>query len=139
MLLSMSDRNNSKFKKDEKVTGENRIETLFTKGKSFLAFPLRVVYLKNELSLPSSISVLISVPKKRIKSAVKRNRIKRQVREAYRLNKHYLDAVTESIDNHLDIAFIFVKDECMEYSKIEKGMRKGLTEIANKLSYNREE
>lgn len=137
MLLSMSDRNNSKFKKDEKVTGENRIETLFTKGKSFLAFPLRVVYLKNELSLPSSISVLISVPKKRIKSAVKRNRIKRQVREAYRLNKHCLDAVTEGKDHHLDIAFVFVKDELMEYSIIEKGMRKGLTEIANRLSRNK--
>ena len=133
----MSDKNNYKFKKEEKVIGENRIDSLFIEGKSFVAFPLRVLYQKTELLLPSSISVLVSVPKKRIKSAVKRNRIKRQIREAYRLNKHYLDAVTESIDHNLDIAFVFVKEELMEYSIIEKGMRKGLTEIANRLSRNK--
>jgi ribonuclease P protein component len=134
----MSDKNNYKFKKEEKVIGENRIDSLFIEGKSFVAFPLRVLYQKTELLLPSSISVLVSVPKKRIKSAVKRNRIKRQIREAYRLNKHYLDAVTESIDHNLDIAFVFVKEELMEYSIIEKGMRKGLTEIANRLSCNKQ-
>ena len=130
----MSNINNYKFRKEEKIVGENRIDSLFIEGKSFVAFPLRVVYLKTELSLSSPLSVLVSVPKKRIKSAVKRNRIKRQVREAYRLNKHYLEAVTESIDHHLDIAFVFVREELMEYSIIEKGMRKGLTEIANRLS-----
>ena len=134
----MSDKNNYKFKKEEKVIGENRIDSLFIEGKSFVAFPLRVLNQKTELLLPSSISVLVSVPKKRIKSAVKRNRIKRQIREAYRLNKHYLDAVTESIDHNLDIAFVFVKEELMEYSIIEKGMRKGLTEIANRLSCNKQ-
>ena len=135
----MSNINNYKFRKEEKIVGENRIDSLFIEGKSFVAFPLRVVYLKTELSLSSPISVLVSVPKKRIKSAVKRNRIKRQVREAYRLNKHYLEALTESIDHHLDIAFVFVREELMEYSIIEKGMRKGLTEIANRLSCNKKE
>ena len=135
----MSNINNYKFRKEEKIVGENRIDSLFIEGKSFVAFPLRVVYLKTELSLSSPLSVLVSVPKKRIKSAVKRNRIKRQVREAYRLNKHYLEAVTESIDHHLDIAFVFVREELMEYSIIEKGMRKGLTEIANRLSCNKKE
>ena len=135
----MSNINNYRFTKEEKIVGENRIDSLFNEGKSFVAFPLRVVYLKTELSLSSPISVLVSVPKKRIKSAVKRNRIKRQVREAYRLNKHYLEALTESIDHHLDIAFVFVREELMEYSIIEKGMRKGLTEIANRLSCNKKE
>ena len=135
----MSNINNYKFRKGEKIVGENRIDSLFIEGKSFVAFPLRVVYLKTELSLSSPISVLVSVPKKRIKSAVKRNRIKRQVREAYRLNKHYLEALTESIDHHLDIAFVFVREDLMEYSIIEKGMRKGLTEIANRLSCNKKE
>ena len=135
----MSNINNYRFTKEEKIVGENRIDSLFNEGKSFVAFPLRVVFLKTELSLSSPISVLVSVPKKRIKSAVKRTRIKRQVREAYRLNKHYLEALTESIDHHLDIAFVFVREDLMEYSIIEKGMRKGLTEIANRLSCNKKE
>lgn len=138
MLLNMSDKNIYKFKKEEKVTGEDRIDSLFAKGKSFVAFPLRVVYLNTQFSIPSPISVLVSVPKKRIKSAVKRNRIKRQVREAYRLNKHYLDAlIPQNIDLHLDIAFVFVKEELVDFSVIEKGMRKGLTEMVHKLSCNR--
>ena len=135
----MSNINNYRFTKEEKIVGENRIDSLFNEGKSFVAFPLRVVFLKTELSLSSPISVLVSVPKKRIKSAVKRNGIKRPVREAYRLNKHYLEALTESIDHHLDIAFVFVREDLMEYSIIEKGMRKGLTEIANRLSCNKKE
>lgn len=139
MLLSMSERNSFSFNKEEKIIGDNRINNLFKNGKSFLSFPLRVVYLKTDYSLQSSISVLISVPKKRIKNAVKRNRIKRQVREAYRLNKQYLNSITEKIGCHLDIAFVFVKDEMIDYSAIEKGMRKGLTEIINKLSSNKEE
>lgn len=139
MLLFMSDINNYKFRKEEKIIGENRIDSLFVEGESFVAYPLRVVYLKKELSLPSSISVLVSVPKKRIKSAVKRNRIKRQVRESYRLNKHYLKAIRESTDHHLDIAFVFVKEELVKFSIIEKGMKKGLTEIANRLSCNKKE
>ena len=131
----MGDINNYKFRKEEKIIGENRINSLFIDGDSFVAFPLRVVYHKTELSLPSSpISVLVSVPKKRIKSAVKRNRIKRQVREAYRLNKHFLEVVAQSTEQHLDIAFVFVKDGLVEYSIIEKGMRKGLTEIASRFA-----
>lgn len=131
----MGDINNYKFRKEEKIIGENRINSLFVDGNSFIAFPLRVVYQKTELLLPSSpISVLVSVPKKRIKSAVKRNRIKRQVREAYRLNKHFLEVVAQSSEQHLDIAFVFVKDGLVEYSVIEKGMRKGLTEIASRFA-----
>ena len=130
----MSNINNYRFTKEEKIVGENRIDSLFNEGKSFVAFPLRVVFLKTELSLSSPISVLVSVPKKRIKSAVKRNRIKRQVREAYRLNKHFLEVVAQSTEQHLDIAFVFVKDGLVEYSIIEKGMRKGLTEIASRFA-----
>ena len=138
MLLNMSDKNIYKFKKEEKVTGEDRIDSLFAKGKSFVSFPLRVVYLNTQFSVPSPVSVLVSVPKKRIKSAVKRNRIKRQVREAYRLNKHFLDTlIPQNIDLHLDIAFVFVKEELVDFSVIEKCMRKGLTEMVNKLSCNR--
>ncbi len=137
MLLSMSDIANCKLNKEEKVTGEKRIEALFSKGKSFVAYPLRVVYLETDFSLPSSISILVSVPKKRIKSAVKRNRLKRLIREAYRLNKHYLNGVKKFESSHFDIAFVFVKDELTNYKTIEKGIKKGLMEIANKLSCNK--
>lgn len=58
-------------------------------SRSFSIFPLRVVWLPVE-ELDVQASILISVSKRRFKRAVKRNRIKRQIREAYRLNKQIL-------------------------------------------------
>lgn len=58
-------------------------------SRSFSIFPLRVVWLPAE-ELDVQASILISVSKRRFKRAVKRNRIKRQIREAYRLNKQIL-------------------------------------------------
>ena len=111
------------FKKKERVTGTKRVETLFTNGHSFLAYPLRVVFVKTApiADIPP-VSILISVPKKRIKPAVGRNRLKRLIRETYRLNKHLIDLP----NNHLDVAFIYLKDELSDYATIEKGMQKAL-------------
>jgi ribonuclease P protein component len=118
------------FKKKERVTGEKRVETLFSGGQSFVAYPLRVVFLKMEptVDLPS-VSILISVPKKRIKRAIHRNRLKRLIRETYRLNKHLIDIK----DYHLDVAFIYVKDEPSDYTSIEKGMQKALNELTHRM------
>ena len=110
------------FNKAERVTGEKRIESLFSSGHSFVAYPMRVVFLKTENSALPLVSILISVPKKRIKSAVKRNRIKRLIRETYRLNKHRI----ELNDCHLDVAFIYVKDDLPDCATVEKGMIKAL-------------
>ena len=69
--------------KEERLSWKRYIDLLFAKGQSFVAFPLRVVYLsveKEETLAP--VSILISVPKKKFRRAVKRNLIKRQVREA---------------------------------------------------------
>ncbi len=113
--------------KEERVSGEKRIESLFANGRSFIAYPLRVVYVANDGS--ENVSIFVSVPKKRIKSAVKRNRVKRLIRETYRLNKFLLkDQLPEK--SGLDIAFIYVKDEPAEYRTIEKGMLKALNELA---------
>ena len=137
MLFSMDNLEKFSFNKDERITGESRIENLFIKGVSFVAYPLRVVY-----HIPSScaqvpVSVLISVPKKRIKSAVERNKIKRLIREAYRLNKHILTEINGEKDNRqIDIAFVYVKDELMSYLSIEKGMQKALAELKNRLIVN---
>ncbi|NLC50623.1 MAG: ribonuclease P protein component [Bacteroidales bacterium] len=117
------------FAKEERVTGAKRVDAIFASGKSFISYPLRVVYLQHEQSPIPSCSILISVPKKRMKKAVHRNRVKRLVREAYRLNKkltHDIDISEQS----LDIAFIYVKDTASTYAEIEKAMLKALKQIA---------
>lgn len=117
------------FSKEERVTGDKRVDAIFATGKSFISYPLRVVYMQHKQNPVASCSILITVPKKRMKKAVHRNRIKRLVRESYRLNKK----LTQDIDlseQSLDIAFIYVKDTASTYSEIEKAMLKALKQIA---------
>ena len=138
MLLSMDDQQRFTFTKKERVTGDRRIEALFTRGRSFMAYPFRVVFLEYDQPFPVPVSIVVSIPKKRIRSAVKRNRVKRQVREAYRLNKHRMEGPMSQIDRHVDIAFVYVKDEVPDYSLVEKGIRKALLTLNEQLGSGKE-
>lgn len=75
------------YKKIEKLKSKKLIAQLFAEGKSVSAYPLRLVYLKTEFSDGAKIKTSVSVPKRQFKKAVDRIRIKRLMREAYRLNK----------------------------------------------------
>lgn len=86
-----------KLRKEERACGKKLTEELFcgADSRSLAAFPLRVVYLVQPFSADeqqaiASVQMMISVPKRRFKHAIDRNRVKRQVREAYRKNKHLL-------------------------------------------------
>ncbi|MDO5523549.1 MAG: ribonuclease P protein component [Bacteroidia bacterium] len=116
------------FKKEERVTGKKRIENLFAHGRSFVAYPFRIVFYEYEPCTPSSVSILVSIPKKKLKKATDRNRMKRLAREAYRLNKNLFEK-----NSRLDIAFIYLKDELSGYDVVEKGVCKALREISNKI------
>ena len=71
----------------EKLKSKKLIEQLFAEGNSISNYPIKLIYLKTELAFDVSIQASVAVPKKNFKSAVKRNRIKRLMRESYRLNK----------------------------------------------------
>ena len=96
--------------KEERLSWKRYIDLLFEKGQSFVAFPLRVVYLPLEEEMSAPVSILISVPKKKFKRAVKRNLIKRQVREAYRVRKYDLiDPLTEKTSACLLLSSIWIR------------------------------
>jgi ribonuclease P protein component len=77
--------------KEERVSSKRLIDELFTgnNSRSLVAFPIRLVYMQVEKDNPQA-QILVSVSKRYFKKAVKRNRVKRQIREAYRKNKHLL-------------------------------------------------
>ncbi len=125
---------NRKFtlSKEERLSWKRYIDLLFEKGQSFVAFPLRVVYLPMEEAMPSPVSILISVSKKRFKRAVKRNLIKRQVRETYRVRKYDLiDPLTEK-DKRMLVAFIYLDKEIHPLATIEKAMTKAIRLLREK-------
>ncbi len=126
---------NNTLKKAERISHKKDIDRLFSKGKSFPAFPLLVIYLSElcETKPDSDISILVSVSKKKFKRAVDRNRVKRLVREAYRLNKQCLGNLQDSVSLQLRIAFLYTHKEILPFHEIEKGMKKALVNLKEEL------
>jgi len=108
------------FSKQEKLSGETAVNELFLKGASFIVYPIRVVWTASQADDSSSLQVLMSVPKKKLKHAVDRNRVKRLLREAYRLNKNSLTAVTTEQNLQVRMAFVWIPAEVFYFSKVEK-------------------
>ena len=109
--------------KSERLCGLTAIAGLMEHGKGGIAGCLRYKYLKVEGIAASRI--LVSVPKRFFKRAVKRNLLKRRIRESYRLQKDLLSVP-------VDIAFIYVAREVLPYDAIYAAMTEALTAVASK-------
>ncbi|MFK7809723.1 MAG: ribonuclease P protein component [Saprospiraceae bacterium] len=123
------------FPKKERLKSKKLLAALFKEGRSFSVYPIRVVWIKNENSEAPPIQLAVSVPKKRFKSAVDRNHIKRQIREAYRLQKEKLfgDNRHEGSDNFA-VMLIYVSSKEETYSSIEKSIKKILNRLSRDFS-----
>lgn len=119
--------------KDERLKRRLLIDRLFSgKASSLPAFPLRAVWLEVEGDYPP-ISLLVSVPKKRFKRAVRRNRIKRQLREAYRHHKHSLWNTLAEKDRKLVLALIWLDNEMRDSTLIAQKVEHLLSLIQERL------
>lgn len=124
------------FSKCERIVSQKCIDELFARDGSQVkaAFPLRAVFMVRERSGDEpSAQVLISVPKRHLRHAVDRNGVKRQIREAYRLNKQVLLAgVPEGMVVY--VAFVWLADKRISSSGVEGRMRTLLGRMARQLS-----
>lgn len=105
-FLSMIRKNT--FTKEERLCSKSIITRLFSEGnRSIGCFPIRLVFLVLPSDESKKPSLLISAPKRNFKLSVERNRIKRQIREIYRISKDPLIDVLEKRDIGLAIALLF--------------------------------
>ena len=121
--------------KKERVTGRILVETLFKGGssRSMSYYPLRVVYCLTAYG-EASARIMVTVPKRCLRHAVNRNRVKRQVRECYRLNKHLLEQrLQEFPDKTLSMAFIWQADNMLSTHEVNIRVRSLLTRIGERL------
>jgi ribonuclease P protein component len=114
------------FTRPERLKSRKAISSLFRGGHSFVAYPLRVVWKESSpyLAAMSRVQVLISVPKRNFKTAVARNRLKRQIREAYRLQKQEFYDKIEASDLNISLMVSYIAKEALPYAEIEAGVRK---------------
>jgi ribonuclease P protein component len=79
------------------------------------------------------VQILVSVPKKRFRHAVDRNRMKRLVRESYRLNKHILWDVLEGKNERVMLAFVCITDTLPSFRTVNKSVVKVLNRIVERM------
>ena len=106
--------------KKDKLKSRKAIEQLFKEGKSFSVFPFRVLYLKAPASslTKNNLQTAFSVSKKYFKKAVDRNRIKRLMREAWRLQKNILEDKINFSNKSIAVFIIYTGNELPEYELI---------------------
>jgi ribonuclease P protein component len=122
---------NRKFGKKERLCSRKAINELFESGKILKQFPFKLVYSCCPYN-QSPVKIAISVPKKIYKRAVKRNFIRRRIREVYRLNKHVLYEVTG--DNFtVNIIVIYISSNIASYAEIEKKFVGSLSILAKNI------
>ena len=110
------------FTKSERLCSFSEIQSLMKKGETFFHYPFKVVYqnIASEEGNMQPNAVMVSVPKRNFKRAVKRNLLKRRIRESYRLNKGMLTAPDGC---SINVLFVYVAKEIKEYSYIESRLK----------------
>ncbi len=116
------------FPKEEHLCRKKLIDELFGRGSSFGLYPLRLVWLPAVAPTTDPPQVLVSVSKRSFKRAVDRNRLKRLMREAYRLNKYRL---LEAPGGHSValLAIIYSGKEKKPFALVEKKLISGLERL----------
>ena len=120
---------NFRFPKSEKLKSSKTIEQLFAEGKSFTKFPFKLIFIPQERDTQTKAA--FAVPKRNFKWAVDRNRIKRQLRETYRLQKPLT-----LTNNGKDFAllFLYFSKEKPKYADLDKAMTTLLKKFENEIT-----
>ena len=124
------------FTKSERLTSKTKIEEIFADGNTLKQFPFILKYVLIEKSeRERGLKIAFSVPKRKVKLAVKRNRIRRQLKEIYRVNKSEILAEL-SADQFLALFLIYTGQEKEPFATLEKKLKLILTKLVETIAAN---
>jgi ribonuclease P protein component len=118
----------------ERLKSQKAIEKLFLEGKSVSAFPLRLIYLQMDHADGSKIKSGVSVSKRNFKNAVDRNRIKRLLRESYRLNK---PAYFNNITHSYALMILYISKDETNFDAVNSKMKQLLSSFIERISIDK--
>lgn len=119
------------FHKDERISGLKSFEVLTKKGNSFFVHPFRIIWMKADATQEFPVKIAFGVPKRNFKSAVKRNRVKRLLREAYRLHKQTFYSSLELKSVKIVVMCIYTGKEVPDYAEAEGKIILSLRRLLN--------
>jgi ribonuclease P protein component len=117
------------FGKEEKLKSRKKIDELFLRGKSFTVSPVRVSYQFFHAPDAAILQAGVTVSKKHFKKAVDRNRIKRLLREAYRLQKNELVEIIKEKGKQGFVFFMYTDKTILSFGIIREAMNKCLLRL----------
>lgn len=119
------------FNKKDRLKSQKLIEKLFLEGKSVTSFPLKLIYLKTEASGGHIIKAGVSVSKRNFKKAVDRNRLKRLLRECYRLNR---DTYFNNISTSYALMILYIGKDATDFDSVNSNLKVLLSTFLEKIS-----
>ncbi|MVZ65525.1 ribonuclease P protein component [Sphingobacterium sp. DK4209] len=122
------------FSKEERLCSKRLIDDLFHNGSSFVVYPFRLMYRNTSETLPSKAQAIISVSKRRFKHAVTRNRLKRLLRECYRLEKPFFYDNLSDYSLHLLLAIQYIGKEELPFVELHAKMKILLEKLSHELA-----
>ncbi len=111
------------FRKDERLSSRKIISKIFEEGRNIVNVPFRLLWIEAELSSSSPAQVAFAVPAKKIRLAVDRNRIRRQMREVYRKNKSSLYSLLMAKEKQCAMMIVFTGAPRPSFEEIEKKLK----------------
>jgi ribonuclease P protein component len=125
----------SKFPKEERLNSRKRIAYLVSQGQPLHAFPFRVHWCLSQAACDGfHLEAAFSVPKRKHKKATSRNRIKRKMREAFRLHKETFKTSLDGVNQTLSLLIIYTPKKEVDYHTMEKGMMELFSTLEKKLN-----
>jgi len=124
--------NNNKFPSKEKLKLKKQIEKLFQTGKAFSFAPIRIIYTFQPKTDDSLLKFGVSVPKKKFKRAVDRNKVKRLIREAWRLQQTSIKELLPQ-DQQLHCFLVYQHNKIESFEQISKTVTQIITKLAHHL------
>ena len=124
------------YQKKDKLKSRKQTQNLFSNGKAIGVFPIKLIYTIEAVDTAGVLQAGVGAPTRTFRKAVQRNRVKRLLREAYRLEKPSFLTQFSLEHKRINLFFLYGNAEVLPQAEIQNKVRSALALLAQKLNAN---